>query len=116
MFLEYADYKTLGGKLEASQFTQSEFVARQRINELTFNRIATEEPMEREAVKMCIFGLIERGYLGSLDGDDWTNKHSGSLSKSREGAGERKTRADDFIRSCLTTETANGKNLLSLVV
>lgn len=114
-FLTFADYETMGGQLELTDFTQAEFIARQRINELTFNRIFSENPMERESVKMCVFGLIERGYLGSLTGQDWTSKGSGKLSMSREGSADRKALASDFIRSCLTGETKDGKSLLSLV-
>jgi hypothetical protein len=94
-YLEYAEYQELGGKLERPDFMQAEFVARQKINEMTHNRIkeATEN------VRMCVFGLIERGYCGELDGQDWTSRGSGKLSGSFES---KKGKAAEFIRTCLS--------------
>ena len=95
MFLSFADYQGMGGQLEQSEFIQAEFAARQKINELTFNRIQAVT----ESVKMCTFGLIERGYCGALDGKDWTSMNSGPLSGTVESL---QGKAEEFIRSCLS--------------
>jgi hypothetical protein len=95
MFLSFADYQAMGGELEQADFTQAEFIARQKINEMTHNRIDTVT----ENVKMCVFGLIERGYLGSLDGNDYISQGSGRLSETRESL---KGKAESFIRTCLS--------------
>ena len=85
----------MGGKLEQADFLQAEFIARQKINEITFNRI--EDITEN--IKMCVFGLIERGYLGALDGQDYTSRGSGKLSVTKETL---KGKAEEFIKTCLT--------------
>jgi hypothetical protein len=95
MFLSFEDYQGMGGELEQADFTQAEFTARQKINEMTHNRIKGVT----ENVKMCVFGLIERGYLGSLDGNDYISQGSGRLSGTRESL---KGKAEQFIRTCLS--------------
>ena len=95
MFLSFADYQGMGGQLEQNEFIQAEFAARQKINDLTFNRIKDVT----ENIKMCTFGLIERGYCGALDGKDWVSMNAGQLSGSVESI---QGKAEDFIRSCLS--------------
>ena len=95
MFISFEEYQELNGQLEKPEFIQAEFAARQKINELTFNRIDTVT----ESVKMCTFGLIERGYCGALDGQDWVSKNAGQLSGSVESL---QGKAEEFIRACLS--------------
>jgi hypothetical protein len=95
MFLTFTEYQSMGGRLKQVDFTQAEFIARQKINEMTYNRIQEAA----ESVKMCVFGLIERGYLGRLDGGDRTSESNNGTSFSYEA---REGRAEEFIRACLS--------------
>lgn len=101
MFLTFEDYQEMGGQLEKPEFTQAEFVARQKINELTHNRIQDVT----ENIKMCTFGLIERGYLipiteqGTLGSRDVLSASANNISASYESV---QGKAESFIRSCLS--------------
>jgi hypothetical protein len=95
MYLTFEDYQAMGGKLKLSDFTQAEFIARKKIDELTYNRIEAVS----ENVRMCAHGLIERGYLGDLNGNDYTSQGSGRLSASMES---KQGKAEAFIRTCLS--------------
>jgi len=104
MNLTFTDYQGMGGKLSEKEFIQAEFFARKKINELTFSRLLNESPV-RESVKMCTFGLIERGYSGSLDGKKIKSQTlTDALSITYEFD---QIQADDFIRACLTDEPGN---------
>lgn len=104
MYLTFSEYQSMGGKLPETDFMQAEFIARKKINELTFSRLTNETPV-RESVKMCTFGLIGRGYCGSLDGkkvksESLVDALSITYEFDQEGA-------DEFIRACLSDEPEN---------
>ena len=104
MYLSFSEYQAMGGKLPETDFIQAEFIARKKINELTFSRLTNESPV-RESVKMCTFGLIGRGYCGSLDGKKISSETlTDALSITYEFDQQD---ADDFIRACLTDEPGN---------
>jgi hypothetical protein len=99
-YLTFTEYTGKGGKLNELDFNQAEFAARQKINEMTRNRIKDAS----ENVKMCVLGLINRGYCGALDGKDYTSEGSGRLSGSYES---KQGKAEQFIRTCLSGEPGN---------
>jgi hypothetical protein len=104
VYLTFTEYQAMGGDLSETDFIQAEFIARKKINELTFSRLTNETPI-RESVKMCIFGLIERGYCGSLDGKKIKSESlEGALYLTYEFD---KEGANEFIRACLSDETEN---------
>ena len=86
MFLEYKEYKTMGGVLEEAAFTLLERRARYIINSqasgLTGERIAklTELP---ECVKECVFELVAYFKI-----NDVTNRQVASESQSQGGESE----------------------------
>ena len=107
MYITFADYQEMGGKLTELEFIQAEFIARKKINELTFSRLTNESPI-RDSVKMCTFGLIERGYCGSLDGKTVLSETiTSDLSVTYKSDPVLSLTADNFIRSCLSDEPEN---------
>jgi hypothetical protein len=65
----------------------------------------TDESPVRESVKMCTFGLMARGYCGSLDGKKIKSESltdALSLTYEFDNMG-----ADEFIRACLSDEPEN---------
>jgi hypothetical protein len=127
-YLSYADYTELGGKLFAGNelnFNRAEFAARKRVDSLTSSRLQKlfaepetepsepqEEPKEEpllETVKMLMLELIERGYMGKLDGEDYTSESQGRVSVSRE---TKAGKADKLIKDYLENEYLNGVPLI----
>ena len=103
-YLSFADYQSMGGKLPNSDFIQAEFLARKKIDELTFGKLAGESPV-RESVKMCAFGLIQRGYCGALDGKEYASVTEGGISITYDKSNIGKS--SEFIRTCLSDEPEN---------
>jgi hypothetical protein len=95
MYLTFEEYQAMGGELDKLDFEDAEFTARSKINNMTFNRI-TETT---ESVKRCVFGLIRRGYLGDLNGEDYISMGSGRRSATKES---KKGKAEAFIRDSLS--------------
>jgi len=93
--LTFDEYKAMGGQLEQLDFEDAEFAARSKIDYMTYNRI-TEVT---ESVKRCVFGLIRRGYLGDLNGEDYTSMGSGRRSATKE---DRRGKAEAYIRDSLS--------------
>ena len=58
MFLTYAEYQAMGGKLTATEFPDLERKACAYINLMTHNRIKDESPV-RESVQFATYDLIE---------------------------------------------------------
>jgi len=120
-YLSYADYTALGGKLFAGNelnFNRAEFAARKRVDSLTGSRlqklfIEPSEPQEDhpllETVKMLMLELIERGYMGKLDGEDYTSESQGRVSVSRE---TKTGKADQLIKDYFGNEYLNGVPLI----
>ena len=57
MYLTYAEYKALGGTLDATSYTLYEFKARAEIDWVTFNRLQKDTSFS-EPIKMCMFAII----------------------------------------------------------
>ena len=96
-YLTFTDYQSMGGTLEQPEFIRQEYAARKEIDFLTFQRLQNIEPIP-EDLKMCVLELIQRGYCGSLDGQDFITQGSGKLSGTKE---DRKGKAGELIRKYL---------------
>jgi len=73
-----------------------------------------EEPKEEphpllETVKMLMLELIERGYMGKLDGEDYSSESQGRVSVSRES---KAGKADQLIKDYLGNEYIDGAPLI----
>ena len=101
MYLSFVDYQAKGGVLEQPEFTRAEFMARKKINELTFNRI--QEVTEN--IRMCVFELVEGGYMlaindqNKLDAKKVSSMSAGKTSVSYEN---QEGKAEEIIRSYLS--------------
>jgi len=104
MYLQFTEYQSLGGDLEQPEFNRQEFAARKEIDFYTFNRLREIDPIP-ENLKMCVLELIQRGFCGSLDGQDFISQGSGKLSGTKESI---KGRAAELIRKYLDGMTVNG--------
>jgi hypothetical protein len=104
VYLEYAEYQKLGGNLEQLEFNRQEFAARKEIDFYTFNRLQGINPVP-ENLKMCVLELIQRGFCGSLDGQDYISQGSGKLYGTKESI---KGRAAELIRKYLDGMTVGG--------
>jgi len=100
MYLTFADYKELGGKLSEPLFTRAEMNARMLIDKLTRNqlqKLEADDPL-RERVKILVINLIEGEYFGRLNGKDVTSEGNDGFSRayvSRDG------KAEELIRMYL---------------
>jgi hypothetical protein len=103
-YLTFADYQSLGGGLEEPEFTRQEYAARKEIDYHTFNRLQGIDPIP-EDLKMCVLELIQRGFCGNLDGQDFISQGSGRLSVTKESS---KGRAAELIRKYLDGMTVDG--------
>ena len=57
-YLEYDEYRELGGTLEQTPFNLLEFEARQNIDKYTFGRLKELETQSQET-KLCVYKLME---------------------------------------------------------
>ena len=58
MYLTYAEYKAMGGKLDEITFNDYEFEAEAKVNWYTFNRLKNDTVFPEE-VKRCVYRLIK---------------------------------------------------------
>lgn len=72
-YLNYKEYKKLGGTLDQTPFNILEFQAQKEIDKLTFGRLKDLDEQINE-VKMCIFELINTLDSYSLDINNSENK------------------------------------------
>jgi hypothetical protein len=100
MYLTFEDYQKLGGKLSEPLFTRAEMNARMLIDKLTRGQLQNYEADDPiwEKVRFLILELIERGYMGRLNGGDVTSESNDGRSKSYES---RDGKAEDLIRMYL---------------
>lgn len=56
-YLDYNEYRLLGGTLDQTPFNLLEYEARRKIDERTFGRLKNVKKIPQE-VKMCVFALI----------------------------------------------------------
>jgi len=81
--LTFAEYQALGGDLPQGEFTRHEFAVRKEIDFHTFSRLRGIDPIP-EGLKMCSLELIQRGFCGKLDGEDYITQGAGRLSATKE--------------------------------
>jgi len=100
MYLEFADYLKMGGKLNESSFTRAEMNARMLIDKMTRDQLQglDEDVPIWGKVRFLVLELIERGYMGRLDGGDATSESNDGRSKSYES---RVGKAENLIRMYL---------------
>jgi len=113
MYLEYDFYKELGGKLAQGLFMRAEFSARMKIDSLTHNRLESvpaDSPIW-EKVRMLILELVERGWLGDLDGRDLKSQSDEGTSESYESI---EGKAEAMIKQYLgNVKTPDGVYLIN---
>ena len=84
-FLSFPRYTELGGKIKNENiFNRAETIARMAINANTQNRLLdkdTDDPIWKD-VEFLVMELIERGYLGDLNGMDVSSESAGKMSAS----------------------------------
>jgi hypothetical protein len=97
----------MGGKLSDLKFIRLELNARMIIDKYSFNKLhklETDDPIW-EKVRFLVLELIERGYMGRLDGRDRTSESNDGTSISYEA---REGRAEKLIRDYLPSLVAQG--------
>jgi len=102
-YLDFDRYAELGGRLDRGKFARAEFSARMKIDGLTHGRLESvpEESLVREKVRMLVLELVERGWLGDLDGVDLKSQSDEGRSESYESA---EGKAEAMIRQYLGNE------------
>jgi len=96
IYLTFDTYKEMGGSLNEPLFTRAEMNARMLIDKQTrgqLEKLEADDPIW-EKVKYLILELIERGYMGRLNGGDVTSESNDGRSKSYE---KRDGKAEDLI-------------------
>jgi hypothetical protein len=83
MYLTFADYQSMDGKLSESEFTRAETKARMLINYQTKGQLQNYEAGDPiwEDVKNLVLELIESGYMGNLNGGDVTSESNDGRSQ-----------------------------------
>ena len=120
MYLTFSEYEEYGGALDQTAFEVLEFKARKRIDYLTANRVRDHMEEISEAVKRCVFSIVEiENAIGieaqathpsvtSYSTDGYSETYGNSIRA--EDAGKR---MNDIIRSSLYGELDdNGVPLL----
>ena len=100
MYLDFDTYKEMGGKLNEIQFTRAEMNAQMLIDKQTrgqLQKLEADDPIW-EKVKFLVLELIERGYMGRLNGGDVTSESNDGRSRSYES---KAGKAEDLIRMYL---------------
>lgn len=118
-YLDYDTYTDMGGSAHEASFARLELKARQVINHATHFRIANEEPV-REAVRMCMFELIEAQsaaeQAGGMPGRDVAAMSNDGVSvtfaNSASGDSGAKQRAAIITAWLAGEATADGVSLL----
>jgi len=107
VYLDFGRYAELGGRLGEGKFARAEFAARMRIDELTHGRLESvpEESPTWEKVRMLVLEIVERGWLGDLDGVDLKSQSDEGRSESYESP---EGKADAMIRRYLGNEKTPG--------
>lgn len=121
-YLEFNEYRGLGGTLDLTPFNLLEFEARRKIDLRTQNRLRGIEEIPQE-VKLCIFKMIDT-VLKSYDEEINRGKSSesvGSYSVSynndmKEIIKSKNAELDDLILSELYGVIVNGQHILYLGV
>ena len=83
-YLEYHEYRILGGQLPAEEYERYEIQAEAQIDGETFGRIG-KLPELPEEVKRLTFELIELNHKGDLSGELLSSEKVGDWQKSYKG-------------------------------
>lgn len=127
-YLTYEEYKALNGTLDITPFNLLEFEARRKIDIETQNRlVGTDSENIPQAVKLCIFSLINAiyNYASSIESatengniaSENTDGYSVTYVKSaqiKEIISSKSTEIDDIIRTYLLNIVFNGEHLMYL--
>ncbi len=127
-YLTYEEYKALGGALDITPFNLLEFESRRKIDIETQNRlVGTDSENIPQAVKLCIFSLINAiyNYASSIESatengnvaSESTDGYSVTYVKSaqiKEIISSKSTEIDDIIRTYLLNIVFNGEHLMYL--
>ena len=123
-YLNYNEYRLLGGTLDQTPFNLLEYEARRKIDERTQGRLKNVANMPQE-VKMCVFALINsiNSYGSSTEG---SNKNIASESTDgysvsyvtggtiQEIIKSKSVELDDIIRTYLIGVIVNGQHIMYL--
>ena len=106
-YLDFDRYRELGGRLDKGKFARAEFSARMKIDGLTHGRLESvpDESPTWEKVRMLVLELVERGWLGDLDGVDLKSQSDEGTSETYESI---EGKADAMIRQYLGNEKTPG--------
>jgi hypothetical protein len=114
MYLDFARYQEIGGKLDDTDFMRSVITACAIIDSATFNRLRvfftnpTNDQLKKK-VEYLVYELIERGLIGSLSGSDIASQSSERLSISYESTANK---ASEIVRAYLQNESVDGVPLM----
>jgi len=102
-YLDFDRYAELGGRLDKGKFARAEFSARMKIDGLTHGRLESvpAESPTWEKVRMLVLELVERGWLGDLDGVDLKSQSDEGTSETYESVDGK---ADAMTRQYLGNE------------
>ena len=104
-YLNYEEYKSLGGTLDIMPFNILEFESRKRIDERTQNRLKDVEEIPQE-VKMCIFAI-----MNTIQSYVITNRSNGVASESIDGYSVTYLGANE-IQTALASKNAEIEDLM----
>lgn len=127
-YLEYQDYKGLGGTLDLTPFNILEFEARRIIDIRTQNRLKDIDDIPQE-VKMCEYTLInsienyskstmsisENGNITSVNTDGYSESYLTPM-QIKEIINSKDTEIKEIIRNYLGGVIVNGQHILFLGV
>lgn len=126
-YLEYQNYRLLGGTLDQTPFNLLEFEARRKIDEKTQGRLKGIKEIPQE-VKMCVFALINS--MSTYDNNLSKTGNKNIASESTDGYSvnyvtgsqiqevlkSKIKELDEIITTYLTGVVVNGKHILYLGV
>ena len=126
-YLNYNEYRLLGGTLDQTPFNLLEYEARRKIDERTFGRLKGIEKIPQE-VKMCTYALINTLQSYSIDSTSSRNKNIASEntdgysvsyasgSQVQEIVKAKSVELNDIIKSYLFGVIVNDEHILYLGV
>lgn len=125
-YLNYSEYRLLGGTLDQTPFNLLEFEARRKIDERTQGRLKNVANVPQE-VKMCVFALVNsiNSYGSSTEGN---NKNIASESTDgysvsyvtggtiQEMVKSKSAELNDIINTYLIGVVVNGEHIMYIGV
>ena len=110
MYLTFAEYQSMGGKLTEQDFNRAEFSARSKIDSMSFNRLRLDNPV-RGFTKMLVFELITQFYGRMLDGIEIASEGAGRASVSYNNSVSTQSKIENTIRFVLCHEYKLGTSI-----